>query len=187
MALHRPGAEAATPEWRQRAVLGDHGPARHELREPVAVALLNDRSIAVLERDRGSLVVFDDRGRYLRTLGGPSGVGGVELRRPEGLGVDLEENLWVADTGNHRLLVVAPDGTLVATYGSLGSSGDRLREPMDVTFDRSGRVYVADTGNERIQVLRASNGAVVDSWSSRTGGRRGHLTRPVAVAYSGRD
>ncbi|MDF1556105.1 MAG: NHL repeat-containing protein, partial [Deferrisomatales bacterium] len=185
--LQGPGADAATPEWHQRELFGDHGPARNELREPVAVALLGEGSVAVLERDKGSLVVFDDRGRYLRTLGGPGGVGGFDLRRPEGLAADLEENLWVADTGNHRLLVVKPDGTRVATYGSLGSSGDRLREPRDVTFDRAGRVYVADTGNERVQVLRASNGAVVDSWASRTGGRRGHLNRPVALAYSGQD
>ena len=168
-------------------MLGDHGPARRELREPVAVALLSDGSIAALERDRGSLVLFDGRGRYLRTLGGAGGVRGLELRRPEGLGVDSEENLWVADTGNHRLLVVEPDGTRVATYGSLGSSGERLREPRGITFDRAGLAYVADTGNKRIQVLRASSGAVVSSWGSRTGGRRGRLTQPVALAYSGRD
>jgi DNA-binding beta-propeller fold protein YncE len=110
----------------------------------------------------------------------------MELRRPEGLGVDRKGRIWVVDTGNHRLLVVTPDGTPVARYGSLGSSRDRLRAPRDVTFDRAGLAYVADTGNERIQVLRASSGAVEASWSGRTGGRRGHLTQPVGVAYSGR-
>ena len=146
LVLLGPRADAATPEWRQRALLGDHGPARNKLREPVAVALLDDGSVAVLERDRGSLVLFDARGRYQRTLGGTGSVGGLELRRPEGVEVDPEGNVWVADTGNHRLLVVKPDGTRVASYGSLGSSRDRFREPRDITFDRSGLVYVADTG-----------------------------------------
>lgn len=180
------GAQAATPEWRLRERFGDHGPGRDELREPVSVALLDDNNVAVLERTRGTLVLFDDRGRYLRTLGGSGNVGTFELRRPEGLAVDPEGRLWVVDTGNHRLVVVAVDGALVATYGSLGSSRERFRNPRGITFGRSGLVYVADTGNRRIQVLRAAGGGVVDSWSERTGGRQGRLTAPVALAYSGR-
>lgn len=178
-------AEAAVRNWSQTDILGERGPARRELREPVAVAVLDDGSVAALDRDGGAVVLFDDRGRFLRTLGGGRGVGELGLRRPEGLGVDEKGRLWVVDSGNHRLVVIDAEGAKVAVHGSLGSSRDRFHSPRDVAFG-GGRAYVADTGNERIQVLRAANGALLDSWSSRTGGRKGYLRKPIAVAYTDR-
>jgi sugar lactone lactonase YvrE len=151
----------------------------------VAVAVLDDGTVAALDRDEGTVVLFSDRGRYLRTLGGGRGVGELGFRRPEGLVVDEKGRLWVVDTGNHRLVVVDTEGAQIAAYGSLGSSRDRFHGPRDVSFG-GGLAYVADTGNERVQVLRASDGVLLDSWSSRTGGRKGYLRKPIAVAYTDR-
>ncbi len=42
----------------------------------------------------------------IATVAGPD-----RLNQPRGVAVDKSGNLWIADTGNHRLLVQPPGGT----------------------------------------------------------------------------
>lgn len=60
--------------------------------------------------------------------------------------------LFVADTGNHRIRVVAADGSKVDTVVSSG-----LRFPGGVAVDGLGLLFVADTGHH--QVLMVNRGA----------------------------
>ena len=92
--------------------------------------------------------------------GGPAVA--AQLSSPAGLAVDAAGNLYIADTGNRRIRVVTPDGTmkLVAGNGSEGFSGDKglavlaqLRNPLAIATDRKGNLYVADSGNFRIRNL----------------------------------
>jgi sugar lactone lactonase YvrE len=73
----------------------------------------------------------------------------IALKSPGGLAFDAMGNLYIADSGNNRLLFVpnyggAPDFALAASYGS-GLSG-----PLAVTVDATGTVFLADTGNNAI-------------------------------------
>lgn len=67
---------------------------------------------------------------------------------------------YIADTGNHRVERVNPDGTLtvLAGTGEPGFSGDggpanqaQLTLPADVAVDQQGNVYIADLGNNRVR------------------------------------
>ena len=87
---------------------------------------------------------------YLRSLG-HRGTGPIEFREPAGLSVDARGNLYVADSGNHRVQVIAPDGRLLGHYGSEGWRVGEFQNPADL-FVRDVTLYVADTGNHRIQV-----------------------------------
>jgi sugar lactone lactonase YvrE len=76
------------------------------------------------------------------------------LKSPSGVAVDSLGNLYIADTGNSRIVYVPNlSGTLntaaAAAYGS-GLSG-----PLGVSVDLNGNVYVADTGNGAIVKLSA--------------------------------
>jgi len=79
---------------------------------------------------------------------------------PSSLAVDLLGNLYVADTGNHAIRKVSPQGA-VTTLAGTGIAGFRDGEgvqaqfhaPMGVAVDAIGRVYVADTWNDRIRVI----------------------------------
>ncbi|MCH8993245.1 MAG: hypothetical protein IIA44_16015 [Acidobacteria bacterium] len=62
-------------------------------------------------------------------------------------------NVYVADTGNHRIQVFEPSGDLVATWGDRGEGEGQLSTPSDIAVDRSGRVYVADPRNRRVSVF----------------------------------
>lgn len=97
----------------------------------------------------------------------PRGVAlGVALARPA---------LFIADTFNHRIRRVTPDGgiTTVAGSGPIGPGGGfggdngsatapaaRLNEPWDVAVDLSGNIFIADTLNNRIRWVNALTGVI---------------------------
>jgi hypothetical protein len=73
--------------------------------------------------------------------------------------VDSSGNVYVADTFNHTIRKVTPDGVVTTLAGLAGSSGSadgtgstaRFNEPRGVAVDSSGNVYVADSGNATIR------------------------------------
>ncbi|HLY15937.1 MAG TPA: hypothetical protein VKR61_01875, partial [Bryobacteraceae bacterium] len=99
-------------------------------------------------------------------VAGFSGDGGpalsAQLNQPTGLAADALGNLFIADTGNHCVRVVTPDGVIqtVAGTGVAGSAGDggaatlsQLNAPAAVAVDATGAVWIADTGNNSIRKL----------------------------------
>jgi DNA-binding beta-propeller fold protein YncE len=56
---------------------------------------------------------FDATGHYLASWG-TSGQGDGEFNRPSGVAVDREGNIYVADWGNERVQLLAPDGSVRA-------------------------------------------------------------------------
>jgi len=88
--------------------------------------------------------------------------GSAGLNQPGGVALDSNDNLYVADTGNNRVLYFpARQATATRVYGqgsegtdftdnsaSAGSTG--LNQPGGVTLDSSGDLYIADRGNNRV-------------------------------------
>lgn len=64
----------------------------------------------------------------------------------------LQEFLFVADTGNHRIQKFDLNGNLIAEWGGFGTTTGHFDSPWGVTSDGS-FVYVTDTGNNRVQVF----------------------------------
>jgi len=71
------------------------------------------------------------------------------LRRPSAIAVGVDGVLYVADTGNHRLIAFDSTGNVLFESSGGGSVGE-LRWPVDVAVGAAGKVYVADAGNRRI-------------------------------------
>jgi len=90
----------------------------------------------------------DSEGRF--TLG-ERGSGPGRFIKPAGLAVDGDGNLYVADSGNHRVQKFDPEGTFIAEVGSPGDGPGEFNEPWGVAVDSQGNLYVADTWNNRIQ------------------------------------
>jgi uncharacterized protein (TIGR03437 family) len=93
---------------------------------------------------------------------GPATKGSVN--QPEGVAADAAGNVYIADTLDHVVRKVTPDGviTTLAGTGGAGNSGDggpaklaRLNQPRSVAVDASGNVYVADSGNNQVRRIDA--------------------------------
>jgi sugar lactone lactonase YvrE len=89
---------------------------------------------------------------------------------PTGLALDASNNLYLADTHNHRIRkITAVTGiiTTLAGTGTLGFSGDtadsttaNLALPHGITMDPAGNLYLADTANHRIRRIDATTGII---------------------------
>jgi len=85
------------------------------------------------------------------------------LNKPRDLFIDEEDRLYVADTGNNRVVAMDPSGQIIRIYGvndqaTNGEAADseQLKEPSGIFVDESGTLFVADTGNKRIVVFDKS-------------------------------
>ena len=67
------------------------------------------------------------------------------------LSVGLGGRVYVADSGNHRVVVFDTSGTVLSRIGFAGSAPGRFVEPTDVSAAEGLHLYVLDEGNERIQ------------------------------------
>ena len=95
------------------------------------------------------------------TSGFENGVGeNAKFSRPSGMVVDTSGNLYVADTLNHCIRKITPDGT-TATYAGTGLAGfangsaatAQFNEPIGLAINSSGTLFVADSKNHRIRAI----------------------------------
>ncbi len=104
-----------------------------------------------------------------------------QLNNPRGITRDSLGNLYIADTGNHRIVVLAPDGSQLRTIGSFGNGAGELNEPSGVAVDQDGNVYVADTWNARVAKF-GPDGTFITTW----GGGGSVFGEPVVDPATGR-
>lgn len=75
-------------------------------------------------------------------------VAGSPLNNPAGVSVDAQGNLYIADTGNSRVVFLPPSNDWSAEGAlTLGSGFER---PLAVTVTSSGLIYIADSGNGKV-------------------------------------
>ncbi len=141
-----------------------------------------DRGIAV--DDAGNVYIANIDNNYIRRVDatgtvsviagtpGEPGYGGdgvpaveAQLSYPADVAVDDAGNVYIADSGNHRIRRIDTAGTIttIAGTGEPGYGGDggpsveaQLASPFALTVESSGKIYVADLGNYRIRVLTQS-------------------------------
>jgi sugar lactone lactonase YvrE len=160
------------------SALGDGGPA--------ILANLTDVNGLVVDA-AGNLYLSDSDRNLIRKISpngiittiagtgvaGNDGDGGpaiaAQLDGPANLALDGAGNLYFADTKNHRVRMIQPDGTIVAFAGNgtAGSAGDggaalvaQLSNPVGVAVDKNGTVYISDAAG---QVRAVTSNGVIQS------------------------
>lgn len=93
-----------------------------------------------------------------------------------GVAADATGNLYIADTGNHRVRKIDPNGIIstMAGNGAAGFSGDggpatsaSLFAPTGLGLDAAANLYIVDTGNQRIR--RVGPGGIVTTVAGNGG------------------
>ena len=177
--------------------------------EPRGIAIDEQGDIYVAETGANQVKKLDLSGELSTVAGtGPAGFTGdgelattAMLSAPEGLALDREGNLYIADAGNDRIRKVTPDGkiTTFAGNGNLGSAGDRgpavraeLYVPIGLAVDPHGNLYIADSANNRVRKVDFA-GTISTVAGTEHAGIKGdagpaadaELNNPVALAVDG--
>ena len=116
---------------------------------PKDIAVSNGDVYAVDTLHRRIVVLSASTGAFIRQFGGSA------VHLAEGIAVEPNGDVWVADTSWNRLLEYSPDGSLLQTYGSLGSSNTRFNKPAHLEIIATSTdvlLFVVDSWNDRVQI-----------------------------------
>lgn len=139
-----------------------------QVSQPLGLAVDKNNNLYIVDSGNNRIRKIGSDGNISTVAGtgsfGSAGDGGpavnASLKSPRGIAVDSAGNLYIADTGSHRIRKISTDGTIttVAGTGTSGFSGDggpaasaMLNSPSAVAVDSAGNLYIADTSNSRIR------------------------------------
>lgn len=138
------------------------------------------RSVAVPSPQSGVISSIAGKGSSWRGFSGDGGLAiKAGLNLPFGVAVTADGGTLIADSGNHRVRLVARDGTITTiagsgptAYGKSGFGGDggpateaRLHSPDGVAVTADGGILIADTTNHCVRlVARAAASVTLNSW-----------------------
>jgi uncharacterized protein (TIGR03437 family) len=152
---------------------GDNGHATDaSFASPAAIAVdlggsvyVSDGLFAVVRKvtpaGNVSTVAGTGTGNYSSGDGGPATSAGLS-QQLEGLAIDAQGDLLIADAGNANVRIVSPGGIIstIAGTGKRGYSGDgglpasaELNQPYGISIDSTGIIYIADKGNNCIRAI----------------------------------
>ena len=148
-----------------------------ELNYPLGVAVDSSLNLYIADYSNHRIRKVTYSSGYISTVAGTgtsgySGDGGAAtsamLSSPRRVLVDTSNNLFIADTGNHRVRVVSGGNiNTLAGNGTAGFGGDgglaplaSLNTPVGLAFDAGGNLYIADSANSRIRQVAAGTGTI---------------------------
>jgi len=156
---------------------------------------VESRRFQVVSDPSWSRLVFGEAGKSLRAFDGKGTALGA-LSAPRGLAVDEQNRVYVADSGNDRVLVLQAAHEFDALTLSPLYEVKGLHQPYGVAvsdggtpFDASDdRMYVADTGrNQVVSFALSASGARRVAATGDLGSGTGHFAGPMAIAVGRRD
>lgn len=151
---------------------GDGGPASSaQVSSPLGMALDSVGQLYFADASNYRIRKIDTSGTITTVAGtgihGFSGDGGAatsaQISAANGVLVDPQGNLYIADTANRRIRTVDTAGT-ITTFAGSGVSGithsasaasAQFSQPVALAIDSAGSLYVADAGNHLVQKITA--------------------------------
>ncbi len=174
------------PDGRLVRTIGGFGAGPGQFNEPRGVAVDADGNLYVADTWNARIAKFAPDGSFLKAWGeGKADFGGgrratatdgtregnakepLGFFGPRGVAVDAQGNVYIADTGNKRVVVTDRDGNFRYQWGYAGAGPGAFNEPIGIAVDAQGTVHVGDTWNGRVQVFpRGQDGKVTDAPSA---------------------
>ncbi|HVU25758.1 MAG TPA: hypothetical protein VHE13_16630 [Opitutus sp.] len=161
---------------------------------PHAVAVDSARNIYVADFGNNTIRRISRNGTVTTLAGSPGNAGSADgngsaarFNQPSGLATDSAGNVFVADSNNHAIRKITPDGDVSTLAGLAGSSGSadgtgsaaRFNYPCGIATDRNDNLFVVDTRNQTIRKI-TPDGVVTTIAGSP--GQFGYVDAPGSAA-----
>jgi sugar lactone lactonase YvrE len=170
-----------SPEGRLEGQFGVKGTNVGQLGMPRAAAVNGRGELYVCEyTDSERVQRFTARGEKCLGAWGRLGDKPGEFSRAEGIGLDAQDNVYVADSCNHRIQVFTSEGRFLRQHGRAGAGAGELSYPYDVRVDATGLQFVCEFGNSRIQVFDSQDRPL--EILGGPGGGPGQFSNPWSIA-----
>ena len=177
--------------WGEGTFLGElGGPADHRrrrtgrrrLRSPWAA--VTDQTY-VADAGHNRVLVYGPEGTLLAKWGAGEGDGASgrrprRVRPPDAVAIAPSGNVYVADTGNNRVVELSPAEPSSPRGARKGTADGRFDAPTGIAVDAAGNVYVLDSENNRVEEF-GSSGHFLAKWGLRGTGP-GEFSQPRAIA-----
>ena len=137
------------------------------LHMPSDVAVGKRKLIYVLDGSHGQVKVFNAKGNFIFSFGS-KGSGKTQSMNPLGLDVDDAGNVYIADSGNHRIQIFDQNGRWRSTFNLTRETGSNPPDPTDVAVNRAkDRCYVIDNDNHKILMFNKTGSKFLGQWGTR--------------------
>ncbi|HUO58095.1 MAG TPA: protein kinase [bacterium] len=154
---------------------------------PVFVAVDQGGNLVTLDAKTCNVQIIGRSGQLLAKFGEPASptTGKIEIGtggffHPQSLALDDKDNIYVSDTGNHRIRVFSPGGKVLNKFGIQGARLGEFNSPAGIVIDNAQNLLVVDEKNYRVQIFNLK-GAFKNKFGKRGTGR-GEFNAPVGVA-----
>lgn len=138
--------------------IGRKGRGTGEFYYPTDIAFFADGRLLIADAYNNRLQIFNSeakpiaawgfRWKYLLGLNSA-------LRVPSGVAINARGETIVADSANHRIVLLSPEGDFQGEL-KLTIKNSSSYSPEKIAIGRDGRVFVADTADDKILVLKKS-------------------------------
>ncbi len=184
-----------------RKTFGTQGSEDGQFQNPRGITIGPEGFVYVADAGNHRIQKFTAEGDFVTAWGRHSPVeaeAGQErgFNEPWDVAIAPNGDIYVADTWNHRIQKLNPEGEPVTAWGLFGQYSPEDGEIGQSAFygprgiainsiDESSYVYVTDTGNKRVQVFDL-DGEFAFQWGGG-GVAEGYLDEPVGIAFSRSD
>lgn len=105
----------------------------------------------------------------------------LKLDKPTGIAYSPDKKeIWVVETGAHRIIVLNEKGEIIKKIGSRGTARGEFNFPTHIWIDKKENVYVVDAMNFRVQVFN-KDGEIISVFGSN-GNSPGYFSSLKGIA-----
>ena len=103
---------------------------------------------------------------------------------PQGISIDPEGNIYIADTGNNRIQKFTPNGKFIQSVGGFGWESEQFNRPVDICAINGLDVFVADYENLRIERYDRDLNRISSFYSQEIWDEKFQFGFPMSVTIS---
>jgi len=142
----------------------------------LSICSLNNDNLLFTDSKIGKIFQLYDKYTKIKYLNDS-----LTLKQPTGIAFSSVKNeIWVAETANHRLVVLDEKGKIKRIFGTRGKGWGEFNFPTYIWIDKNGSIYINDSMNFRIQIL--SPEGVVKTVFGEAGDATGYFASSKGIA-----